>query len=256
MKIDLTGKTALITGGTGTIGSAIAEAYIKSGANVVLVARDEQKGEKIASELGATFIKGDVSSRENIRSAVAETIEKFGKIDILVTAAGVRQDPTAKVPLYEMSESEFDDIMQTDLTGVFNTTKTVAENMRKNNYGRIIHISDAFGIKPGRNQSAYDAAKAGIIHFTHATACELAPFGIVVNAICPVAIDSPSTNAQFASDGKFEEQLMSHIPMHRKGTVKEVADVAVMLASEEVSYMTGNIISLDGGFVCGFARDY
>ena len=257
MKVELTGKTAFVTGGYGTIGTAICKKFIENGANVVFTGRNAEKGEALAKELGekAMFVAADVKDRAAMKAACAAAVEKFGKIEILVNNASIFVPTEKKASLQDFDDVLFDDIIETDLSGVFNTTKPVAGHMRANKYGRIINVSAASGFTAFRNQVAFNAAKAGILHFTRATAVELAEDGITVNAVCPGTIESPATEAEFKNEA-YAEQMMSHVPMHRTGKPEEVANVVMMLASDEASYMTGNTINIDGGLACGYARNY
>ncbi|MBR4079212.1 MAG: glucose 1-dehydrogenase [Christensenellaceae bacterium] len=257
MKVDLTGKTAFVTGGYGVLGSAICRKLAENGANIVFTGRNAEKGNAFAAKLGekALFIEADVKDREGMKAACAAAADKFGKVDILVNNAGIFVPEDKKAPLQDFDDVLFDEIIETDLTGIFNTTKPIAGMMRANKYGRIVNISASAGYTPVRNQVAFSAAKAGILHLTRAMAVELAADGIVVNAVCPGTIDCDVTKAAMANE-VVADKLMSHVPMHRLGTPEEVANVVLMLASDEASYMTGNTINLDGGLSCGYARDY
>ena len=257
MKVELTGKTAFVTGGYGAIGTAICKKLLENGANVVFTGRNAEKGEALAKELGekAMFIAADVKDRPAMKAACEAALEKFGRIDILVNNASIFVPAEKKAPLQDFDDVLFDDVIETDLSGVFNTTKPIAGQMRANKYGRIINVSAASGFVATRYQVAYNAAKAGILHFTRAMAVELAEDNIVVNAICPGSIESPATEAEFKNEA-YAAKMLSHVPMHRTGKPEEVANVVLMLASDEASYMTGNTINLDGGLACGYARDY
>jgi len=261
MNIDLNGKVALVTGGYGAIGAAMCEKFAGAGADIIVVGRNKEKGEAFAEVLKkegakAKYIFGDVSSKESMEELCAKSIESFGKIDILVNNAGVNVGPDGRKPIHEFSEDDWHKIINIDLNGIFYCSKPIINQMVKNNAGRIINISSVVGLVPFRLQSAFTAAKAGVVNLTKAMALELAPHNILVNCICPGSILFEGTRELFYSDKERADRFMAHIPMKRPGEPEEIAGATVFLASDEASYITGSILTIDGGWTCGYARDF
>lgn len=242
----LKGKNAIITGASRGIGRAIALRLAELGADVVLNYRSDlnsvEEVVKQVEEKGvkALAVKGDVSSFDDAKRIVDETIENFGSIDILVNNAGITKDTL----LMRMKEEEFDRVINVNLKGVFNCTKHVVPVMLKQRSGRIINISSVVGLSGNAGQANYAAAKAGIIGFTKSIAKEIGSRGITVNAIAPGYIETDMT--EVLSD-KVKEQIKANIPLKRLGTPKDIANVVAFLSSEDASYITGQVLSVDGG---------
>ena len=262
MKIDLSGKVAVVTGAYGGIGEAICKKYVGAGAKVVLVGRNEEKGKAFEQQLkdmgaGALYIKGDVSSKESMQSMCDQTVREFGRIDILVNNAGVNVGPEDRKYIHEFSDEQWHRIINIDLNGVYYCSKPVIRQMiAQGEGGKILNVSSVVGQVPFRNQCAFAAAKAGVINLTKAMAIELADFDIQVNCICPGSTMIPGLRKLFYEDKKTAERMLSHIPMHRTAEPEEMAGAAVYLVSDEASYVTGEIMTIDGGWVAGYARDF
>ena len=241
-------KVVLITGGTRGIGSEIAKKFAKEGCNLVLnYVSDNTDVEKIKSEfneygIDVLVLKADVSVFSDCENLVKEAIEKFGKIDILVNNAGITKDTLIAM----MKEDAFDKVIDVNLKGTFNVTKNVVPYMMKKRNGNIINISSVVGVVGNAGQSNYAASKAGIIGFTKSLAKELAPRNIRVNAVAPGFIDTDMTSV--LSD-KVKENINLQIPLKRMGKAEEVANVVSFLANDESSYITGQVINVDGGMV-------
>ena len=241
-------KVALITGGTRGIGREIAKKFAKEGCNLVLnYVSDNTDVEKIKSEfneygIDVLVLKADVSVFSDCENLVKEAIEKFGKIDILVNNAGITKDTLIAM----MKEDAFDRVIDVNLKGTFNVTKNVVPYMMKKRNGNIINISSVVGVVGNAGQSNYAASKAGIIGFTKSLAKELAPRNIRVNAVAPGFIDTDMTSV--LSD-KVKENINLQIPLKRMGKAEEVANVVSFLANDESSYITGQVINVDGGMV-------
>ena len=241
-------KVALITGGTRGIGREIAKKFAKEGCNLVLnYVSDNTDVEKIKSEfneygIDVLVLKADVSVFSDCENLVKEAIEKFGKIDILVNNAGITKDTLIAM----MKEDAFDKVIDVNLKGTFNVTKNVVPYMMKKRNGNIINISSVVGVVGNAGQSNYAASKAGIIGFTKSLAKELAPRNIRVNAVAPGFIDTDMTSV--LSD-KVKENINLQIPLKRMGKAQEVANVVSFLANDESSYITGQVINVDGGMV-------
>ena len=242
-------KVALITGGTRGIGKAIALKYAENGYNVVInyvsenTNIDELKDEFDKYSIESLIVKADVSKAEEVENAVKQAIEKFGKIDVLVNNAGITRDTL----LMRMKEEDFDKVIEINLKGTFLVTKAVTPYMMKRRNGRIVNLSSVVGVTGNAGQSNYSASKAGIIGFTKSVAKELASRDIRANAVAPGFIDTDMTNV-LSDDVK--ANINAQIPMKRMGTAREIANVVYFLGSEESSYITGQVINIDGGMVC------
>lgn len=252
--LDLTGKAAIVTGGAKGIGKGIAYRLAEAGAKVLVADVDEVAAQTTAKELqgngwSAEALKVDVSSEEDVKAMINTCTEKFGSIDILVNNAGIY--PPA--PVAQMTEEQFEKVMHVNLRSVFLTTKYAGEIMKQQGGGRIINITSIDALHPSMVGLAhYDASKHGVWGFTKNTALELAGNKIWVNAIAPGGITTPGVAAM--SQGASAEQMaastkafMAKIPMHRMGEPDEIGMVALFLASDMSSYMTGEQIVVDGG---------
>lgn len=242
----LNGKAALVTGGSRGIGRAIALELAQAGADVAInYAGNEAAAREVADAVAALgrkaiIIKADVADAAQVDEMVKQTIAELGSLDILVNNAGITRDNL----LMRMKEEEFDDVIATNLKGVFNCIKAVTRPMMKARSGRIINISSVVGVMGNPGQANYVAAKAGVIGMTKSVARELASRGITVNAVAPGFIDTDMT-AVLGDEAK--EGLMAQIPLARLGKPEDVAHVVKFIASDEASYMTGQVFHVDGG---------
>ena len=241
-------RVALITGATRGIGKEIALELAESGFAIAVNYRSEHKGmddwkkEIEKNGVRCEFVKADVANFEECESMVKETIEKFGKIDILINNAGITKDGL----IMRMKKEDFEAVLDVNLTGTFNVTRNVIPYMLKQKSGRIINLSSVVGIVGNAGQTNYSASKAGIIGFTKSLAKEVASRNILVNAIAPGFIDTDMTNV--LSD-VVKEGINAQIPLKRMGTPREVARIVKFLSSEDSSYVTGQVINVDGGMV-------
>jgi len=261
MKVDLNGKVAIVTGAGGAIGDAIAKRFSENGASVAVCDINVNAGQKIADEITNTggkakFFKLDVSDRSIIPTVFNEIVKEFGKIDILVNNAGVNVGGEDRVNITDFSDEKWDWICKIDLEGVYNCSKKVIPHIIKAGGGTIINISSVVGMVPFRNQCAFAAAKAGVINLSKAMALELAPNNIRVNCICPGSILSEGTKDLFYGDPQKAEAIMSHIPQHRPGCPDDIAYGVLYLVSAQAGYVTGSVLTIDGGWTCGYARDF
>lgn len=262
MKVDYTGKTVVITGASGAIGSAMAEAFAANGAKVAIGCRNTKKGNEIAESIRnaggiAKVFSMEVTDRESLETAAAEIEKAFGTIHVLVNNAGVNVGPEDRKPVHEFDDDKWNWIIGVDLDGTYKCSKVFTPYMIKAGGGNIINISSVVGIVPFRNQCAFTAAKAGVINFSKAMALELAPQGIRVNVIAPGSIMFEGTKALFYNDKERAEAMLSHIPQHRPGDPSDIANAALYVGSNEAaSYLTGAVLTVDGGWTCGFARDF
>ena len=242
----LKGKTAIITGGVRGIGKAIALAFVENGANVALCYRGNEDAAKITEEeIGrlqgnVILFKGDVKDPDFAKEVISITKEAFGSVDILVNNAGITRDKL----ILRMNEDDFTQVIDTNLSGSFYFLKACAEVMVKQRYGRIINLSSIVGVSGNAGQSNYSASKAGIIGLTKSAAKELGRRGITVNAIAPGFIETDMTDVLSEAQ---KIALLNGIPVGRAGTTKDIANLALFLASEEASYITGQVIGVDGG---------
>jgi 3-oxoacyl-[acyl-carrier protein] reductase len=244
--VRLNGKVALVTGASRGIGREIALELAREGADVVVnYAGSEAKAKEVVQEIIAMgrksfSIQANISSSEDVQKMVDETIQQFGKLDILVNNAGITRDQL----LMRMKESDWDDVMNTNLKGVFLCTKAVTRQMMKQRSGRIINISSIVGFSGNAGQANYVAAKSGVIGLTKTAARELAARGITVNAVAPGYIATDMTE-QLPEEVKAE--MLKQIPLARIGEPKEIAKVVSFLASDDSSYITGQTIHVNGG---------
>ncbi len=245
MKGDLKGKVAIVTGGSRGIGQGIATVLAQNGATCVITGRDEKRLALAAQALqslepACRGFRLHVEKLQEVEEVAKAVFDAYGRIDILVNNAGITSDQL----LLRMKEDQWDRVMETNLKGVFNCTKAVARYMLKKRYGRIVNISSVIAFMGNPGQANYAASKAGIIGFTKAVARELARKGITVNAVAPGYIQTDMTEAmeQRARDG-----ILALIPQGRLGTVEDVAQAVLFLASDAASYITGHVLNVSGG---------
>ena len=243
----LADKVAVVTGAGRGIGRAVALAYARMGADVACVSRTEENSAKVAAEVEALGRKAwalavDVSDTAAVDAAAKEILESAGRVDILVNNAGVTRDNL----LMRMSEEEWDTVINTNLKGAFNFTKALTRPFIKQRSGRIINIASVIGLIGNAGQSNYAASKAALIGFTKSVAKELAPRGITANAIAPGFIETDMTAAL---DDKVRESIIGNVPLGRFGSPDDIAHAAVFLAMEPSGYITGQVLTVDGGMV-------
>ena len=243
----LADKVAVVTGAGRGIGRAIALAYARMGADVACVSRTEENSAKVAAEvegLGrrAWPLAVDVSDTAAVDAAAKGILELAGRVDILVNNAGVTRDNL----LMRMSEEEWDTVLNTNLKGAFNFTRAFSRPFIRQRSGRIINIASVIGLIGNAGQSNYAASKAALIGFTKSIAKELAPRGITVNAIAPGFIETDMTAVL---DDKVREEVLGRVPLGRFGSSDDIAHAAVFLAMEPTGYVTGQVLTVDGGMV-------
>ncbi|WP_348664033.1 3-oxoacyl-ACP reductase FabG [Chlamydia vaughanii] len=241
----LSGKKAIITGGSRGIGFGIAKLFIEQGADVEIWGVNLEKGQEAAEELSklgnpASFAKVDVSNNESVKAGVQGFLEKKGSIDILVNNAGITRDNL----LMRMSEEEWSAVINTNLNSLYYVCSSVIRSMIKARSGSIINISSIVGIMGSPGQANYAAAKAGIIGFSRALAKEVAARNIRVNCIAPGFIDTDMTRVL---NDNLKSEWLKNVPMGRMGLPEEIANVALFLASPLSSYITAQVLSVDGG---------
>ena len=242
----LEGKIALVTGASRGIGRAVALKLASEGAKVAInfagnLAKAEEVKAAIENNGGeALLVQGNVADFETVNEIVKKIVDAWGRLDILVNNAGITRDNL----LLKMSESDFDEVIATNLKGVFNCTKAVTKLMMKQRTGRIVNMSSVVALMGNAGQANYAAAKAGIIGFTKSAAKEFAPRGITVNAIAPGFIGTDMTNA---IPEKIKDEMLKNIPLGRFGNPEDVANAVMFFVSEDAAYITGQVICVDGG---------
>ena len=241
-------KVVLVTGGSRGIGKEVAEVYADNGYDVAInYVSDKTDIEGIKKEfegkgVKCLLVKGDVSKAEDVQNMVEEVISEFGKIDVLVNNAGITRDCL----LMRMSEEDFDKVIEINLKGTYLVTKAVTKYMMKKRQGSIINLASVVGVVGNAGQANYSASKAGIIGFTKSVAKELASRNIRANAVAPGFIATDMTSVL---KDEVKEHINSQIPLKRMGTAREVAEVIYFLGSDKSSYVTGQVINIDGGMV-------
>jgi meso-butanediol dehydrogenase/(S,S)-butanediol dehydrogenase/diacetyl reductase len=241
----LTNKTAIITGGGSGIGQACAWAFYQEGANVVLFGRREDKLKETAQELGsrAMTVSGDMTRSEDLDRLVQETLSKFHRIDILVNNAGLFKG----APLHEISDEQYDEMMNINMRAVFQLTRRVLPVMMEQKSGNIIHISSILGIIAVPQVAVYNISKGALNQFSRSIAVEYGSYGIRSNSICPGLIETDMT-ADLMKDEALMQEWSKGYPIGRFGKPKDVASACLFLASDESSFITGTVLPVDGGF--------
>ncbi len=262
MQVDLQGKVALVTGAARGIGKAIADALAANGARVAYTDISEEGVKQAADDTpGCAARRMDVTDPADIEAGIRWACATFGGLDILVNNAGVNTTRN-RVTLERFPKEEWDWILNTDLTGCYQVTRAAAPVLFARGGGRIVNIASVFGLVPARLQCAFAAAKAGVVNLTKAMALEFAERGVLVNAIAPgsIPLEGPQQAQLFVGKdpvmkGRLEAML-SHIPLHRFGTCQDIAHAALFLVAPENTYITGSVITVDGGWTAGYARDF
>jgi len=244
MNIDLTGKTAVVTGSTRGIGRAVAQALAASGARVAVVGRDKARAMAVATEIGAgsAGFSCDMTDTATVAALISDVEKEFGGIDILVNNAGLTRDNL----VMRMKDEDWDEVLNANLRGAFAAIRAASRGMMKKRSGRIINMASVVGITGNKGQANYAASKAGLIALTKSVAKELGSRNVLVNAIAPGFIETEMTDAM-TSDAR--GALTGLIPLERLGKPQDIAAIVVFLASDEASYITGQVIVVDGGMV-------
>lgn len=250
---DLSGKVALITGGTSGIGRDTAVLFAKNGAKVVITGRRETEGNETLNLIRAAggeglFVKGDVSKAADVQSMVKKSVEKFGRLDIAFNNAGVEG---TWVPLVEQTEENWDFVHNINLKGLWLSLKfEIQQMLKQDGGGAIVNMSSVAGLTGFAGAGVYIASKHGVIGLTRTAALEVAAKGIRVNAVCPAVIETAMAERAFPGPGVMERMATMH-PIGRIGKPVEIAEAVLWLSSNKSSFMTGHYIVLDGGFLAG-----
>lgn len=243
----LKGKTAIVTGATAGIGKEIALTFAKQGAKVAVFGTSSERGQEVVEAIKAqggegVFIAVDISKTDAVETSVQQAVEKLGHVDILVNNAGITKDQL----MLKMTEEDWDSVIDINLKSCYNTCKALMRAMLKARQGKIINISSVVGLTGNAGQVNYASSKAGMIGFTKALAQEVAKRGITVNCIAPGFIETRMTDAMNEEQRK---SVLEKIPMGRMGSTKDIAHAALFLASPFADYITGQVITVDGGMV-------
>lgn len=242
--MDFKDKIIVVTGAARGIGLCIAENFIRKGGKIVLCDLDEKAVAQAAEKLGngTLGVRANVTSADDIENLFAKTMETFGRVDVVVNNAGITRDTL----LIRMSEKDWDMVLDINLKGAFLVSKTAAKIMMKQRSGRIVNISSVVGLSGNAGQANYSASKAGLIGLTKTAAKELAARGITVNAVAPGFIETEMTEK--LSDAA-KEMFLKNIAVKRAGTTDDIASAVMFLASDEASYITGQVLAVDGGLI-------
>lgn len=253
MAAELEGKVGLVTGGTSGIGRETAVLFAKSGAKVAVAGRREKEGQETVELIRAVggeavFIKTDVSKASEVDALVKKTVEQFGRLDVAFNNAGIEG---AWVPIARQSEEDFDRTISINLKGVWLCLRyEIRQMLRQGGGGAIVNAGSVYALIGSAGAAAYSASKSGVIGLTKAAALENARNGIRVNAVCPAAVETAMADRLFGAPQVHELAVKSH-PVGRFGTPREIAEAVVWMCSERASFMTGQSLVLDGGFLAG-----
>ena len=244
MRIDLTGRNALVTGSTRGIGRAIAESLAAAGARVAIVGRDKARADEVALAVGngALGFACDVSDLAAVNTLIADVEHAFGGIDILVNNAGLTRDNL----MLRLKDDDWNAVIDANLRGAFGTIRAASRGMMKRRWGRIINIASVVGLTGNKGQTNYAASKAGLIGLTKSVAKEYATRGILANVVAPGFVETEMTAAMTP---EAREGMSRQIPLERLGTPGDIAGVVTFLASDHAAYITGQVLVVDGGLV-------
>lgn len=246
---DLTGRSAIITGGSKGLGLAMAEAVASAGADLMLVSRNLAEAQARAEEIAAKFghlacaCAADVTIPKDAERLANETMAAFGRIDVLINNAGIN----IRGPIRELSHDQFHQVMRTNVDGLWLSTRAVIPHMKARQYGRIINMASTLGVVGLADRTPYASSKGAVVNLTRAMALEFAPFGITCNAICPAAFLTPM-NESIVDDEQTTQSIVGATALKRWGRLEEIHGIAILLASDASSFMTGSIVAVDAGW--------
>lgn len=248
-QFDLSGKTALITGGSKGLGLAMAAGLASAGANVMLLSRTIEEGKTSAEQLEKDFdvkskaFEADVTDLEQMETVVNAIVTEFGSIDILINSAGIN----IRGPIDELTSEDFSTVMKVNVEGTWNASRAVTSHMKKQGSGRIINMASALGLVGLSNRTPYATSKGAVVQFTRTLGLELAPFNINVNAICPGPFLT-EINIPIAGTEEATKFIVGATALERWAELREIQGAAIFLASDAASYMVGSMLTVDGGW--------
>jgi NAD(P)-dependent dehydrogenase (short-subunit alcohol dehydrogenase family) len=246
---DLSGRAAIITGGSKGLGQAMAAGLASAGADVLLTSRNAAEGEAAAKEIAAAFghralaLAADVTSPDACQAVAHRALDEFGKIDILINNAGIN----IRGPIDELTYEQFQEVERTNVDGVWLMAKAVIPSMKAAKYGRIINMASTLGVVGLANRTPYATSKGAVVQMTRALGLEMAPFGITCNAICPGPFLTPM-NKPIEHDEQTKKFIVGAVALERWGQMQEIQGAAILLASDASSYMIGSLVTVDGGW--------
>jgi NAD(P)-dependent dehydrogenase (short-subunit alcohol dehydrogenase family) len=248
-QFDLTGKSAIVTGGSKGLGTAMAAGLASAGADVLLASRHLEEAESAAQQIAADFgrraigVAADVTDPRQVDAMVERAIKEFGKVDVLINNAGVN----IRGPIDELSYEQFRQVQQINVDGLWLVSRAVVPHMKQQGGGRIINMASTLGLVGLENRTPYTASKGAVVTMTRGLALELAPHNILVNAICPGPFLTPM-NEPIANDEQTKKFIVGAVALGRWGKMQEIQGAAIFLASDAGSYVTGSMICVDGGW--------
>lgn len=246
---DLTGRVAIITGGSKGLGAAMAEGLASAGANLLLTSRNQGEVEATAAQIQSDYgnkvigMAADVTDPEQVAAMTERAISEFGKIDILINNAGIN----IRGPIDEITLEEFQDVQNVNVTGPWLCVRSVVPHMKKAKYGKIINLASTLGLVGMANRTPYTSSKGAMVQMTRALGLELCEYGITCNAICPGPFLTPM-NEPFAETEEIKKFIVGAVAMNRWARMEEIQGAAIFLASDASSYMTGSMVTVDGGW--------